>query len=357
MKKAIFALTTIALLFSIVVAVQASTAIPKPSIPEFTVKFVAHPYDVPTKTTTSIDQYTGKEIVTTQPGYHVENKSIEVTIRNQPFTTYVISPYNNTDGTSGPTYEVNLYYNVRVKGHFGRDWTELYPPYGTPAIGSIQSGYEYTVLSCPASYPDGAQVDFQVEAFIGYFTPVYRMIYQIGEDFNGQASGWSSTQTIFINASTPSLAASLSESASALNFGNTVNFTVSVDGGIPPYNYAWFMDGQSSVNSSSPYFSPNSQAVGSHHVYVQVTDADNNSATTANVEFNVLPATSTSPSLTPTQSNSPTQQPTPTPSTTSIILRDPPILTLYYVIVSAIILAIIVAIGALVYFKKYRIKK
>ena len=54
-------------------------SIPKPSVPEFTVKIVAQPYDVPT--TTSIDSYSGKEII--HQGYHVENKSIEVKIKNQ----------------------------------------------------------------------------------------------------------------------------------------------------------------------------------------------------------------------------------------------------------------------------------
>ncbi len=43
-------------------------SIPRPSIPEFTLKLVAHPYDVPDKTTTTIDEYTGKETTTTQLG-------------------------------------------------------------------------------------------------------------------------------------------------------------------------------------------------------------------------------------------------------------------------------------------------
>ena len=64
-------------------------SIPKPSVPEFTVKAVSHPYDVPT--TYSTDPYTGETI--THEGYHVENKSIEVWIKNQPFT-----PYADADG-------------------------------------------------------------------------------------------------------------------------------------------------------------------------------------------------------------------------------------------------------------------
>ena len=85
---------------------QSSTT--KPSVPEFTVKLVAHPYDVPT--TYGIDPYTGKN-VTIQEGHHVENKSIEVTIKNQPF-----SPYKDANGSYG------LYYNVRFRGHYGHDW-------------------------------------------------------------------------------------------------------------------------------------------------------------------------------------------------------------------------------------------
>lgn len=80
-----------AFLASSLMATQALTVedISKPFAPEFTVKTVAHPYDVPPKTTTTIDQYTGKETTITTPGYHAENKSIEVQIKNQPFTKQI----------------------------------------------------------------------------------------------------------------------------------------------------------------------------------------------------------------------------------------------------------------------------
>ena len=95
--------------------VQAESSIPKPSVPEFTVKLASYPYDVPPTTTTTADPYTGKETITTQPGYRVENKSIELTIKNQPFT-----PYTDAEG-----HIVNMYYNVHVKGHFEDCWREL----------------------------------------------------------------------------------------------------------------------------------------------------------------------------------------------------------------------------------------
>ncbi len=116
------------------------------AVPEFTVELVAYPYDVPT--TYSTNPYTGETI--TNQGYHVENKSIEVRIGNKPFT-----PYFDADG-----HEVNLYYIVNIKGHFEKSWTwsERYSP----------STSEYTVLNLPENYPAGAQVDFEVDAILGY---------------------------------------------------------------------------------------------------------------------------------------------------------------------------------------------
>lgn len=119
---------------------------PKLSVPEWTVELVAYPYDVPTTYTT--DPYTGETI--THQGYHVENKSIEVRIKNQPFTSYF-----DEQG-----HEVNFYYILNIKGHFEESWTQSdrYSP----------STSEYTVLNLPESYPAKAQVDFEVDAILGY---------------------------------------------------------------------------------------------------------------------------------------------------------------------------------------------
>ncbi len=118
--------------------------------------------------------------------------------------------------------------------------------------------------------------------------------------------------------------ASLSESASALNYGNTINFTVSTNGGVSPYNYTWYVDGLAAASTSLPYYSQNS-SVGSHHVYVEVKDANGNSATTLTVEFNVLP--NASPSYSPTQS--PTAEPTQTNSPREPILNNTTILFIF----------------------------
>jgi hypothetical protein len=100
-----------------------------------------------------------------------------------------------------------------MKGHYAQNWTNLYAIEDVP----VASGSQYTLLlysvrhysNAPDAYvlgdietqfPAGAQVDFQVEAMIGYchrilqgdVAPWY---------FTGEESGWSNTQTITIPAS------------------------------------------------------------------------------------------------------------------------------------------------------------
>ncbi|MGD2066226.1 MAG: hypothetical protein PVI43_03540 [Candidatus Bathyarchaeota archaeon] len=175
-------------------SLQAShvSAISKPSVPEFTVELVAYPYDVPPVTTTSIDQYTGEKTVKTTPGYRVENRSIEIVIKNQPFTPFI--SLVDTPYAVDVEKEIYLYYNVRVKGHFGETWkdclTEISP-----------SKSEYTVLKVSADYPDGAQVDFQVEAMLAFYydTMVGRLLPPIKDLRSTGSSGWSRTQTVTID--------------------------------------------------------------------------------------------------------------------------------------------------------------
>ncbi len=139
----------------------------------------------------------------------------------------------------------------------------------------------------------------------------------------------------------PQFTVGLSESASALNYGDRINFTVSVQGGTSPFNYTWFMDNQPVENGTSPFYSTEGQAVGSHHLYVVVVDADGNSANTLTVEFNVLPGTN--------HSASPTQQLTEEPSSTPNLPREN--LTSVAIIVGAVIV-IAVVLGLLVYLSK-----
>lgn len=172
----------------ILVGSASAQSITKPSVPEFTLKYVDHSYDMPP--TYSIDPYTGQNI--THPGYHVENKTIDIIIKNQPFTSSM----------DGATYQ--LYYNVRQKGSYEENWTEGRWTDSGPGSLVPQSNSQSTVISIPVhSYPINASLDFQIQAVIGGYyqhippSPLVPAVTYFGVLASGE-SKWSSTQTIII---------------------------------------------------------------------------------------------------------------------------------------------------------------
>jgi|WetSurMetagenome_2_1015567.scaffolds.fasta_scaffold229031_1 hypothetical protein len=178
--------------------------IPKPSVPEFTLRYVEHPYDVPP--TYRIDPYTGKSVLD-QAGYHAENRSVEITIRNQPFTPYVL---NNE-------YYVYLLYNVSYKGFYEGDWR-----FYAYESETKQSTSQYTVISFPL-IPTEGQMDFRIKAQIGYFTEYYMPMKAY--DFHGETSSWSNTQTITI----PYSSASVTPAPSSTNSQSSTTPTMPPD--------------------------------------------------------------------------------------------------------------------------------
>ena len=162
---------------------------PMPSVPEFTLKFVDNSYNVPPATISLTDPYTGKTTTATNPGYRVENLTIEVTIKNQPFAL----SYRSGEK---PYTSFGFYYNIRIKGHYEENWTDLYNAeegYAPP------SNSEYTMISLSANnYPSGGQVDLQVQAMIGYPTGALPPYDPFTYQFVGETSSWSPTQTVTI---------------------------------------------------------------------------------------------------------------------------------------------------------------
>ncbi len=162
--------------------------IPKPSVPEFTVKYN-------NSVTNTTDPFTGINI-------------IQIAIRNQPFEY----SYNGT------IYQ--LYYNFRTKPHLGEgNWTERYSieqrqsaPYSfskylDPAT-PLQTSSDFTVityaLSEIAGFPSEGDMDIQVQAVVGHNSEVYvsdlRFApgqYEPAIAFDMQGD-WSSTQTPII---------------------------------------------------------------------------------------------------------------------------------------------------------------
>ncbi|MDR0797829.1 MAG: hypothetical protein LBE70_03830 [Nitrososphaerota archaeon] len=192
-------------------------AVPKLSVPQFSVKFIDNSHDIPPYNTTTTDPYTGKEIITTHPGFHVEKYDIEVTIKNQPFT-----PYTNTDG-----YNCNLYYDLQAKAHFGENWRSYssYYPFNRISQSDLKETIVTYTLSEDGGFlmkpPSGGLLDFRVEAFTGYWRNPTQ--YESASGFRDpifvreeSSSGWSSIQTITItydsSSPSPSQAVTTSES-------------------------------------------------------------------------------------------------------------------------------------------------
>ncbi len=175
-------------------------SIRKPTIPEFTLKFINNPLYLPPRY--GIDPYTGKN-VTFEDSYFIQNRSVELTIKNQPFT-----PYTDANG-----HLISLYYNISQKGYFGTSWNDN-TNWGNNYFRA--SNLNYTVLSFGLLGDNGTNwgplwlptysglMDFRVQAFIGYSTTVegapdplwHRPTYQTF--YTGQTSNWSNTQTISI---------------------------------------------------------------------------------------------------------------------------------------------------------------
>jgi hypothetical protein len=192
---------TFALLLTLMVAMSCLTllisqpanaqSIPKPSVPDVTAKYVDRSYTVPA--TTTIDPYNGQSV--TNPSYYVENRTLEIAIRNQPFT-----PYN--DSRTDSHWQITLMYQIRTKGHFAQNWTYLY----FVSDGFLPaSNSDYTIVSYSigtgsvwGNLQANDQVDFQVEGMIGY---VHRTIGFMSWYFTGESSDWSATHTVTIPSS------------------------------------------------------------------------------------------------------------------------------------------------------------
>lgn len=201
-SKALTIFVLMILCISMATSVFATSAqsVSKPSVPEFTVKYVDYSYDVPP--TYGTDEYNGKTIIT-KAGEHIDNRTVEIKIRNQPFT-----PYNDSNGNM-----INRFFDVRYKGAYTDKWTTMFAnttqtsgmnyrnPYMTYGYAIEDYSAEYTTILYQVA-PDSGQIDFQVEALEGY-------TYMAGYDahlfysyasftFIGQESGWSDIQTVTI---------------------------------------------------------------------------------------------------------------------------------------------------------------
>lgn len=193
-KCSILSLAALLLLLSCAFELASASV---PSVPEFTVATVDHSYIVPAAT----DPYSGQ----IDPSYIIQNKTIDITIKNQPFTSSCKYIY--------------LSYAIREKGYYETGWRNISSFSRNSSPGRLASDSANTVVSIPLyNYPDGGgQVDFQVQAAIVTAHPIWEgsnMGY-----WTFETSDWSSTKTVTIPASSsgspiPSSASSNPTSAS-----------------------------------------------------------------------------------------------------------------------------------------------
>jgi hypothetical protein len=200
------------------------------------------------------------------------NKTNQPIIWIQANATYAIDQGNPVNITSLPSYA----HPDPLNGALAIPIKQLLD------INGLQDG-QHTLTIAVEGYYD--LTNLALPDFSQTFSPIY---FNIGSNSTPSPSP------------SPTFIASLAESASSIYFGNNVNFSVSVSGGEEPYSYNWNVDNQTAENTTLPYFSINNLGVGEHHVFVNVTDANNNTATTLTVAFYVLPNPNSSLSPSPT---------------------------------------------------------
>jgi hypothetical protein len=120
------------------------------------------------------------------------SQTVQISIKNQPFTPYQITE-------NGSPQEINLYYNIRYRTNPSSEWS-YYHLYNGSSDGNLKADYgsQYTIRSIDLTHvPSGSQVDFQVEALVGYQQGVIQP-FSTPRIIVGQSSGWSNTQTATI---------------------------------------------------------------------------------------------------------------------------------------------------------------
>lgn len=267
MRKSITLLLITVLSVSSLVMVGCAFAqsIPKPSAPDFTVKFVDF-YDVPP--TYEVDPETGDTVIT-QEGFRVDWYHIVVTIKNQPFT-----PYNDTNGNL-----IGLYYSLFVKDEFKQYWSDF------GLIFSSDSEYTERAYICgrqAGSYvlrylKPGDKLYFQMQAAIGTTE-----LSLFDNNFISEVSGESEIQTLTIPDTTPSVMLLSPQNETFSTSDVPLNFAVDNSA----FQFKYSLDGGENVTVAGNA-TLTGLAYGYHNVTVYASDKLGNIGASETIYFNV----------------------------------------------------------------------
>jgi len=98
------------------------------------------------------------------------------------------------------------------------------------------------------------------------------------------------SEDITITVTAPPLEVSISPTSASILIGQSVTFTSTPSGGHSPYSYQWYLGGVQVSGATSGTWTFTPTASGIYYVYVQVKDANNNTAQSETARITVIPS-------------------------------------------------------------------
>jgi hypothetical protein len=199
-----------------------------------------------------------------------------------------------------------------------------------------------------------ADATFLSFMFASTLPGAYNISVIVKDSLNTQAS--SNATSVTVN---PWLSVHVETRSATTYVNQPVQFTAFVSGGTPPYRYQWhsrlYPDGEPVAGATSPSFTFTPTSPGKYVIDLTATDSLNAQAgylpPPITVTVLATPTPSQSPTPTPTPSSTPTPTSTPLPSPTPMPLFDG---SMTSPIIATVATVIVVAIAALVLFRKQR---
>jgi hypothetical protein len=96
------------------------------------------------------------------------------------------------------------------------------------------------------------------------------------------------SNTISVQTVAP-LSVTISAFSTSVNVGQTIIFTSNVAGGVPPYSYQWYVNGNTVSGATSSSYTFSSNSPGTYSIYLKVTDSSGTSESSNDITITVNP--------------------------------------------------------------------